>query len=217
MTQVIKQLVKSTPFYRPLRNLVNKLMRRRQLRAWEANGRPVPPPALVKHRAIHAYAAQYGLKVFVETGTYYGDTVDAVKGLFDEVYSIELSRELHEGAKKRFRSDRQVHLVWGDSGEQIGKLMKEIRRPALFWLDGHYSRGETARGESDTPIYKELTHILQAPDLGHVILIDDAHCFGNDPGYPALDAVRDFVHALRKDVVIAVEDDSIRITPLPKG
>lgn len=213
MSQVIKQHIKRTPLYRPLRNILNKVSQKRQLRLWEASGRTAPPPAIVKHRAIRAYAEQYGLKIFIETGTYYGDTLEAVKRLFDSVYSIELSRELHEGALKRFRTDRNVHLIWGDSGEQIGTLIKEINQSALFWLDGHYSGGETARGESDTPIYQELAHILKAPDLGHVILIDDAHCFGNDPGYPSQDALEEFVHSLRRNVVIAVADDCIRITP----
>lgn len=213
MSQVIKNLVKLTPLYQPARHLISRMLQKRQLKLWEARGRPVPPPAPVKHRAMRAYAEQFGLKVFIESGTYYGDTVEAVKPLFEQVYSIELSRDLHERAKKRFRSDRNVHLILGDSGERIGALMKDVDRPALFWLDGHYSGGETARGECDTPIYEELAHILKAPDLGHVILIDDAHCFGNDPGYPTLDDLVEYVHTFRSDVAIAVEDDSIRITP----
>lgn len=213
MSQIIKNLVKRTPLYHPLRNFIIKIMQPRLLKAWEASGRLAPPPAIVKHRAIRTYAEQFGLKVFIETGTYYGDTVEAVKTLFEKIYSIELSRDLHERAKKRFRSDRNVHLVWGDSGECIGEIMKKINQPSLFWLDGHYSGGETARGKGDTPIYMELGHILRAPDLGHVILIDDAHCFGNDPGYPSLDELKSFIRALRGDVEISVQNDSIRITP----
>lgn len=216
MSQVIKQLVKRTPLYRPLRNFIGKLLQNRQLRVWEANGRPAPPPAPIKHRAMRRYAEQYGLKVFVETGTYFGDTVDAVKGLFETLYTIELSPDLHAAAQKRFRSSPHVHLIWGDSGERIGALMKEIHQPALFWLDGHYSGGETAKGESDTPIYKELEHILSAPDLGHVILIDDAHCFGNLPDYPSLEDLTRFIHRFRPDTEVLVEDDSIRITPGPR-
>lgn len=213
MSQLFKNLIKRTPLYRPARNIVNRMLQKRQLKAWEANGRPAPPPAAVKHRAMRAYAEQFGLKVFVESGTYYGDTVEAVKPWFEHVYSIELSRDLYEGAKKRFRSDRNVHLICGDSGEHIGALVKDIHQPALFWLDGHYSGGETARGERDTPIYEELAHILKAPDLGHVILIDDAHCFGNDPGYPTLDDLTEYVRSLRNGIAITIEDDSIRITP----
>ena len=213
MSQSFKNLIKRTPLYRPARNIVNRMLQKRQLKSWEANGRPAPPPAAVKHRAMRAYAEKFGLKVFVESGTYYGDTVEAVKPWFEHVYSIELSRDLYEGAKKRFRSDRNVHLICGDSGEHIGALVKDIHQPALFWLDGHYSGGETARGERDTPIYEELAHILKAPDLGHVILIDDAHCFGNDPGYPTLDDLTEYVRSLRNGIAITIEDDSIRITP----
>ena len=91
--------------------------------------------------------------------------------------------------------------------------MERLQQPALFWLDGHYSAGDTARGEKDTPLYEELEQILRAPDLGHVIVIDDARCFGSDPAYPTLPALTAYVRSRRPEVEIAVADDSIRITP----
>ena len=50
---------------------------------------PVPPPHVVKQRVLREYAERYELKVFVETGTYRGDMVQAMKPLFDKIYSIE--------------------------------------------------------------------------------------------------------------------------------
>src|SRR5256885_14486168 len=150
----------------------------------------VPPPHVVKQRVLREYAERYQLKVFVETGTYRGDMVEAMKPLFDKIYSIELGDELFAKAKRRFERDTHIELIHGDSGKELGRILVRLQQPALFWLDGHYSAGDTARGEKDTPLYEELAQILRAPALGHVIVIDDARCFGSEPAYPTLPALR---------------------------
>ena len=185
------------------------------LAEWERHGRPVPPPHAVKAAVLRRYAERYHLMVFVETGTYRGDMVEAMKALFPKVYSIELGDRLFTEARRRFRRDPHVELIHGDSSRALGSIVARIDRPTLFWLDGHYSAGDTAKGEKDTPIYEELDQIFRAPDLGHVIIIDDARCFGADPAYPTIEALRAYVSSWRPDAGIAIEDDSIRITPPP--
>jgi hypothetical protein len=91
--------------------------------------------------------------------------------------------------------------------------MHKLSQPALFWLDAHYSEGVTARGDKDTPIYEELHLILNAGDIGHVIIIDDARCFGTDPAYPSKEELVEFIRSKKSNVDIAVLDDSIIITP----
>jgi hypothetical protein len=173
----------------------------------------VPPPHIVKQHVLRRYAEQYHLTVFVETGTYRGDMVAAMKPLFHKIYSIELGDKLFAAAKRRFEQDPHIELLHGDSGKELGGIIERIDRPALFWLDGHYSAGDTARGDRDTPIHDELEQILRAPDLGHVIIIDDARCFGSDPAYPTIQALSEHVLSRRPRAGIAVADDSIRITP----
>ena len=189
------------------------MKREQEIRDWDRKGRPAPPPPEVKRRALRAYAREFGLKVFVETGTFHGDTVEALKGLFDRVISIELGPELFAKARERFSLEKHIEIIHGDSGEELGNVMGELGQPALFYLDGHYSAGETARGTKDTPIYEELEHILKSSEKRHVIVIDDARCFGSEPGYPSLQELKDFVYARRSDVRICVEDDSVRIIP----
>lgn len=191
-------------------------MRRRQqrrLREWEAKGRPLPLPDLRKHAVLRDYAENYRLKTMVETGTYRGDTVEAMKETFERIVTIELSPKYYRRARERFAPDPNVELIQGDSGDVLGQVMKTIDQPTLFWLDGHYSGGETAMGECSTPIYKELSHVLQNQEMHHVIVIDDACCFGDSPAYPTIDALKDFVHAKNPDLNIEVKDDMIRITP----
>ncbi len=192
-------------------------MRRKRQRdpiaEWERRGRPVPPPHADKQHVLRTLAERYQLKIFVETGTYRGDMVEAMKPLFQKIYSIELSDALFAEAQRRFQPDAHVELIHGDSGTELGRIMERIHQPALFWLDGHYSAGDTARGEKDTPIFDELNHILRAPDLGHVIVIDDARCLGTDPAYPTLPALRAHVLSRRPGATMVIEDDSVRITP----
>jgi len=186
---------------------------RRTLEEWERRGRPVPPPHIVKQRVLREYAEQYRLRTMVETGTYRGDMVEAMRPVFEKIYSIELGQELYDEARRRFKRVAHVELIRGDSATELRRVVVQLDQAALFWLDGHYSAGETARGEKDTPIYEELDQILGARDLGHVIVIDDARAFGTDPAYPTLDELQRYVLARRPGVSIAVADDSIRITP----
>lgn len=118
-------------------------------------------------------------RVFVETGSIQGDGVQkALDAGFEEVYSIELAPHLYEHCCERFKNNPHVHLFLGDSSEGLKVILKKINEPVTFWLDGHYSWGETARGESNTPLLKELEIIANQPIKTHTILIDDVRCFG---------------------------------------
>ncbi|MDG1893472.1 MAG: hypothetical protein P8J37_01050 [Fuerstiella sp.] len=209
----LNRIIQKFPFYHRLRNWAVKRRQETKLIEWERNGRPVPPPHIVKQRALREHGSKYGLKILCETGTYRGDMVEAMMHDFDQIFSIELSQELFERAKSRFDGQDKVILIQGDSGVELKGVVDRIDQPALFWLDGHYSAGTTARGDLDTPIFEELRHVLDSPIRGNVIVIDDARCFGTDPGYPTIEALSDFVKSRRPESELAVAGDSIRITP----
>lgn len=92
-------------------------------------------------------------------------------------------------------------------------LLKEISKPTLFWLDGHYSSGITASAETHTPISAELQAILIHSVKEHVILIDDARCFNGTNDYPHLD---ELLRIIREEGSYSAEvsADIIRLTPL---
>ena len=54
-------------------------------------------------------------------------------------------------------------MIQGDSGIELMNLAARIDQPSLFWLDGHYSAEETAKGDKETPVIEELQHILDGP------------------------------------------------------
>lgn len=131
---------------------------------------PVPQ---FKYALLLDYGRRYGLKTFIETGTCYGNACEVARKTFDDVYSIELSKEYHDYAKGRFHSFSNVHLLFGDSGQILRKLLLEIPdTPTLFWLDAHYSGGDTAKGQTDPPTELELD-VIHELRPGSVILIDD--------------------------------------------
>ena len=200
MKEFIKRLP-IFPFFRDARILLR----------WILAGRPLPPPHLVKERTVRAYARKYRLSIFVETGTYRGEMVEAVKRDFEQVYSIELGADLHRLARERFASDANVTILQGDSGEVLRVLLPRIDRPALFWLDGHFSGADTARSSLITPILSELDHILAHPQAQrHVILIDDARLFNGEDDYPTLESLN-AVLARAGFPACRVQDDIIRI------
>ena len=90
-------------------------------------------------------------------------------------------------------------------------MLTKLSAPALFWLDGHYSGGATARAELDTPVIAELRAILGHPVKGHVLLIDDAREFVGANGYPTLAAVEEMIRAADPGASYDVRDDIIRV------
>lgn len=217
MNQAVKTLAKAllrrAGLYEQTREIVIRWRRSRHVKRWRQRHDPGPPPASVKWHTVRSYGRKHRLRILVETGTYRGDMIEAVREQFTQVYSIELSSDLARRATERFAAVPNVRIVQGDSGERLAELLPKLDVPALFWLDAHYSGGETARGQRTTPILHELELVLAAPDIGHVILIDDARLFGTDPAYPTLEQVHSHIQTRRPRLGIKVCDDIIRVTP----
>ncbi len=99
----------------------------------------------------------------------------------------------------------------GDSAEVLPALLGQIDEPCLFWLDGHYSGPKTGRGETDTPILRELEAIFAHRVKTHVVIIDDARGYGTLAGYPTVEGLREFVRAHDPQLVFDIQHDLIRI------
>ena len=199
-----------------LRHATGILLRKKQMTAWEAAGRPAPPPAPIKHEILRLYAKESGAKIFVETGSYMGDTIHAMLPFFEKIYSIEIFEPLHLLCRRRFKGSSKVMLIHGDSAKKLESIVSHLEKQTLFWLDGHYSGQGTGKGAKDTPILEELTHIFKNCRVDFTILIDDARCFGNleYPVYPTIPVLRSFVEANSPcPMSFSIEDDIIRLVP----
>jgi hypothetical protein len=167
-------------------------------------------PHVLKQDTIKEYQQEFGCKILVETGTYKGDMVEAQKTIFEKVISIELGVDLFEKAKERFENDKNVTIVQGNSGKMLPIVLKDINEPVLFWLDGHYSGGITAKGDKECPIFEELDAILNNKGFNHIVLIDDARCFTGDGDYPTIKALTEFVRSRNDKYQVEVKHDIIR-------
>ncbi|MBK5720825.1 hypothetical protein JGH11_08060 [Dysgonomonas sp. Marseille-P4677] len=181
-----------------------------KLSQWEKNGKQLPVPHAVKQNAIEEYQLKYNIKNLIETGTYLGDMIWAQRKNFQKIYSIELNMQLADKAQKRFKKYKYIHILQGDSGIVLYQLVPEMKDRTIFWLDGHYSSGITARGNKDCPIYEELQAIFDSgPD--HILLIDDARCFIGQSDYPTIEELSATIRAQRPNSQIEVKDDIIRV------
>ncbi|WP_160012578.1 hypothetical protein [Rhizobium sp. 18055] len=171
-----------------------------------------------------AIAQLNGARAFVETGTYLGDTVYAMRDVFEKVYSIELSEDLYGQATERFSGDPKVKLLLGDSSEKLQEAARLSSDPAaVFWLDAHWSGGNTARAEENTPIVSELKSILSCDLEQPIMIVDDMRYFvdiaaGFDVheanyGYPLIRDLLAQVRELWPNHVPVVNGDLLFIFP----
>ncbi len=211
----LANLITSLPPYRFCERVVFFLKRKQdesaQLQAWRRSGSPIPPPHLLKQKLLLQYSRRYGLRTLVETGTYLGDMVFAMRKRFKRIVSIELSHDLCTRAKARFADTPNVSILQGDSSIVLPTLLETLHVPTLFWLDGHYSAGNTALGSMETPISAEIDAILTHSVRGHVILIDDARNFDGSHDYPSLVSLQQSVMERSPKASFSVRDDVIRI------
>jgi hypothetical protein len=202
--------IRRTPLYGGLRYFRDRSAER----SWLRQSMPVGgAPHRIKVRALKTYAQRYGISTLIETGTLYGDTIWRVRDDFKRIVSIEIDPTLSANARRRFKEDKHIEFVVGDSGVMLQKVLESTSQRCLFWLDGHYSGENTGRGELDSPIVNEVKHIWAHSIPDHVILVDDAREFVGAGGYPSIEEFRAAVHRERPDWSFGVADDIIRICP----
>jgi hypothetical protein len=212
MREVFKTFSKSILKGTGIETIRSNINNNKILNEWKSRNCPAPPPHFVKQMTVQQYQKQFKYKVFVETGTFLGDMVEAQRKNFEKVYSIELGTKLYENAKKRFAKNKNVVIALGDSGNVLPKILTKINEPAIFWLDGHYSEGITAKGEKECPIIEELDAIFNAPRHNHILLIDDARCFIGKGDYPNIETLSKYILSKDKNYQIEVYNDIIRCT-----
>lgn len=151
----------------------------------ELNRNNTPSSTKEKHTFIKDISKNNNFVNFVETGTYLGNLIYAIKDDFQTIFTIELSEELALNANQKFEHYKHIKVIQGDSGVELEKIMPKLDTRTIFWLDGHFSGGITAKGQKDAPVFEELTSIFESIKSGlkHLVLIDDARLFLNKTNY----------------------------------
>lgn len=122
------------------------------------------------------------LDVFVEGGTYTGGTAKEMSDTFNKVYTIEKSDIMFDKAKNNLKNISNIKILKGDTREHLKKILEDNNN-FLFWLDAHWSGGDTYGEKDECPLIEELKIIFQY-DKNYVILIDDARLFLAPPPFP---------------------------------
>lgn len=125
-------------------------------------------------------------EIFIETGTCSGQTALNASQFFKHVHTVELSQVLYKECKKNVAIAQNVHLYCDQSPSFIKKVVPQCNGTIIFWLDAHYSGGNTVMSNENgndchaiTAIREELATIAQSGVKDCVILIDDIRGFGS--------------------------------------
>lgn len=127
-------------------------------------------------KIAYFYRNLYSLEILIETGTYMGYTAKRMSRIFKKVITIEMSDKMYNVACNNLKDVENVELIKGDSREILNTLLDKLDN-VLFWLDAHYSGGETYGKNDECPLVKELEIIFSKKLKNFVILIDDARLF----------------------------------------
>jgi len=193
-------------------NFLISLKQKHLYRIWIKNSKPSPPPAIVKRKTIVELAKKFHYPIFVETGTSMGDTVAYVTDNFEKIYTIEIDTEKAQKAALRFKKNKNIKVVEGDSGAKILELLEEtLNQPTIFWLDGHYNNTKESGGSELSPIIQELRSILNKKELEKIILIDDARLFDGKTGYPTIKDIENLVNKIDLQFKLQIDQDIIRL------
>ena len=174
---------------------------RRSLNNWYKRNFSSPSPEFVKHEIIKKNNLNNSL--WIETGTYYGDTTNLLSNISSEVISIEADKRLYELAVKKFQNTKNIKIINDRSQSVLEEILKnnENHKNLCLYLDAHLcmdhlTKTPTFKEENlETPIMVELNIIenyLKKFDKVN-ILVDDIRLFdGKTQNYPDLNVIVDW-------------------------
>jgi len=197
----------------PLKRIIRDARAHLQYPIWLLRGMPYPDNHVYKTRRIATYGKQFHCMTFIETGTFYGQTVNAVSRHYKSVYSIEIFQPLYDYNVAQFSERSNIKILLGDSVSILPPVIALIEGRAIFWLDGHYSGAGTGVGSKPSPLIEELQMIMHARQNDHCILIDDRRLLGLDSGYPSVEEVTSLLRAINPNYTILHDQDCIVAVP----
>lgn len=133
------------------------------------------PNTLKKIIAQH----EHKIKIYVETGTLYGQQILYGADIFDTVYGIELDEYNFNKTKQNTSHKSNVTIIHGNTTNELPKLSSSLNEPCLFYLDAHYCILPMKINKSKFPLYEEL-QIIKNRKYSDIVIVDDVHTFGKN-------------------------------------
>jgi hypothetical protein len=125
----------------------------------------------------------FRIEVFVEGGTYHGDTALWAAQHFSTVHTIEADPNLHHQFKALARNPTNIQAHLGSTVNVLPHIVPSLVRPSIFWLDSHWSAGATYGEGAECPLLTEINNAHNSC-TEHPIFIDDARYFLHPPPPP---------------------------------
>ncbi len=152
-------------------------------------------------------------RYWIETGTYLGYTTRGLSSVALHVFSLEPSEIYFTKAVISLSNLNNVSVINRSSEDGLSEILHSLEEGSKvsFWLDGHYSAGDTFLGVNHCPIQEELSAI--GARLGVIdpqVFIDDFRLFGVEEGYPSKDFLIDW--ARQNGFKWTVESDILILT-----
>ena len=137
----------------------------------------------IPEQLVIALASINDCTAFVETGTFQGETTRWAANHFATVHTIERAESLYFVQRDSLARLRGVTPHLGDSREVLPGVVSALgQQRAVYWLDGHWSGGNTAGEGDECPVIDELACLSERSE--DIILIDDARLFLCAPPSP---------------------------------
>jgi hypothetical protein len=131
---------------------------------------------------ILAVKEKFGLQAFLECGTLHGATADWAADHFKRVVTVEFSKTLFD-QNRNVPHSSNIEFCFGDSRQELRRLIPVLEEPSVIWLDSHWSGSGTYGEMDECPLLEEIAVINSAP-ITHFVLIDDARLFLSPPPKP---------------------------------
>lgn len=156
----------------------------------------------------------YGIRNFIETGTYYGNTAYWASQVFEKVVTIEYSEIIYKQVKEKYSQILNIEFLYGDTRNRLREIVSQLDAPSIFWLDAHWSGGSTYGEADQCPLIKEI-EIINSQESEQFILIDDARLFLSPPPEPnsaeQWPEIKEVLKALKSKYVVIIEDVIIAV------
>lgn len=161
---------------------------------------------------------KYVNNVFLETGTFQGDTIYRVANNNicnpQKIISLEMSDIFFNNCVKRFKDNSNIFLHLANSKYDLYDIIKNIDSHITFWLDGHWSATPNVGCDAETicPILEELQQIKQHNIKTHTIMIDDIRLMNLNEnkfnGFPvSIKQIIDIILEINPNYIIKYYDD----------
>ncbi|MCP9889442.1 hypothetical protein KBY57_00015 [Cyanobium sp. Aljojuca 7D2] len=157
------------------------------------------------------------IDIFFEEGTYLGGTAAQMSNMFKKVITVEASEAMHAKAMSSIGHISNIQLIKGDTREALSDEKRLVTQDTFFWLDAHWSGGETYGEDDECPLLEELNSIFKNKTFNHAILIDDARLFMAPPPHPHISlnwpSLANILNIIPSKYALYVWNDVIYILP----